>query len=129
MDFGRHIRELRKSKNLSLREAARRSNMSHPYLSQIETGKNTNPTPNIIKKLSAGLNVPYMQLMEMAGYTDYYDTIAESSWSDTLLDNNSRDLYFLLKDDHSLYYNRSLLSGDDKEFLLTILERTFRNTN
>lgn len=128
MDFGRHIRELRKSKNLSLREAARRSEISHPYLSQIETGKNTNPTPNIIKKLSNGLNVPYMQLMNKAGYTDYrYDIIAESTGIDTLLYNDSRDLYVLLKEDSNLYYNGSLLSDDDKKFLLNILERTLTN--
>ncbi|MBY7142443.1 helix-turn-helix transcriptional regulator [Virgibacillus sp. NKC19-3] len=125
MDFGSYIREIRKSKNISLREAARRSEMSHPYLSQIETGKNTKPTPTIIKKLAKGLNVPYMQLMEKAGYADYsYETVAERLVTIDQV-NKSQDLYALLHDNEDLYYNEYLLTHDDKKFLLQVMERTF----
>ncbi|GGB40548.1 helix-turn-helix domain-containing protein [Virgibacillus dakarensis] len=127
MDFGTYIKEIRKSKNVSLREAARRSGISHPYLSQIETGKNTKPTPTIIKKLAYGLNVPYMQLMDKAGYTDYtYDTIAETLDADNHLD-KSQDLYVLLNREDDLYYRNYLLTDDDKSFLINILERTVPN--
>src|SRR5699024_4441795 len=119
MDFGTYIRNLRKSKQLTLREAARRSEMSHPYLSQIENGKNTNPTPHIIKKLAKGLEVPYMQLMQQAGYTDgNSNRVAEALETRSLTD--SRDLYTLLNSGSNLYYNGSLLSSEDKAFLLTV---------
>lgn len=68
MNFGQHVRELRKEKGLTLRKAAKRAEISHPYLSQLETGKNNKPAPEIIKKIAKGLGVSYTQLLEKAGY-------------------------------------------------------------
>lgn len=68
MEFGERLKEIRKSKNLSLREAARRSKVSHPYLSQLESGRNKKPSPEIIRKIADGLNHPYNELMDLAGY-------------------------------------------------------------
>lgn len=77
MEFGEKIKEIRKSKNLSLREAAKRSLISHPYLSQLESGKNKKPSPEIIRKLANGLNYSYNELMDLAGYgeTIQYDSL------------------------------------------------------
>ncbi|WP_142829013.1 helix-turn-helix domain-containing protein [Planococcus soli] len=79
MDFGEKLTEIRKSKNLSLREAAKRSKISHPYLSQLESGKNKKPSPEIIRKLADGLNYSYNELMDLAGYgeTVHYNTFRE----------------------------------------------------
>src|SRR5699024_5117380 len=46
----------------------RRSEISHPYLSQLENGKNKRPTHEMLRKLSKGLKVDYLQLLEKAGY-------------------------------------------------------------
>lgn len=70
MSFGNYIREERKKKALSLRELAKRSGMSHPYLSQLETGKNKNPTPDMVRKLAKGLNIKYPDLLKIAGHID-----------------------------------------------------------
>ncbi len=68
MDFGQYVRKKRKDKGLSLREAAKRSHMSHPYLSQLENSVNKKPSPDIIRKISTGLNISYVELLEAAGY-------------------------------------------------------------
>lgn len=59
MEFGSYIKEIRNEKGLSLRELSKRSGISHPYLSQLENGKNKNPSPDIIEKLSKGLGVDF----------------------------------------------------------------------
>ncbi|WP_078382035.1 helix-turn-helix domain-containing protein [Sutcliffiella halmapala] len=67
-DFGKFIKQLRKDRGLSLKEVAKKGGLSHPYISQIENGKRSTPKPEIINKLSIGLDVDYMQLLETAGY-------------------------------------------------------------
>lgn len=67
-DFSTKLRELRNRKGLSLRELARRSKISHPYLSQLENGKRDIPTKETLYKLSEGLNEPMEAIFELAGY-------------------------------------------------------------
>src|SRR5699024_760775 len=43
-------------------------NISHPYLSQIETGKNTKPSADILFKVSTALKVNVISLFYYAGY-------------------------------------------------------------
>lgn len=66
--LGQYLKELREGKELSLREVARRSNMSSSYLSQLENGHNNNPKKEILKELSRVLDAPYVELMYRAGY-------------------------------------------------------------
>lgn len=68
MDFGYIIREQRKNLDISLREAAKRTGISHPYLSQLENGKVKKPTTDVVKKISLGMGIPYAFLLEQAGY-------------------------------------------------------------
>lgn len=73
-EFGEYLKELRGGK--SLREMERITGLSHTYLSTLEkgvdprSGKERKPTPDILKKLSEALDVPYMSLMRKAGYID-----------------------------------------------------------
>jgi transcriptional regulator with XRE-family HTH domain len=71
MELGRFIKEIRKDKNLTLREVAQRSGVSHPYLSQLENGRNDKPSPDILNKLANGLEIPNGTLMMAAGYIEY----------------------------------------------------------
>lgn len=68
MGFGRYLMKKRKEKDISIRELARRTGISHPYLSQLENGRNDNPQPDKLRKLSIVLNVNYLDLMIKAGY-------------------------------------------------------------
>ncbi|MDI3481581.1 MAG: hypothetical protein PWQ97_1236 [Tepidanaerobacteraceae bacterium] len=68
---GRLIRSLRKKRNMSLQELARRSDLSVSYLSEIERGKKE-PALETIEKLAAALNVSKESFFPQA------DTIAST---------------------------------------------------
>lgn len=60
--FGETLKNARLTKGFSLRELARRLDISHPYLSQLENGKNDTPSILILKKLARILDVPFFYL-------------------------------------------------------------------
>jgi len=68
--LGRYLVKARSDKKMSLRavEDATGGEVSNAYLSQLETGKITKPSPHILYSLSEALHVPYEALMERAGY-------------------------------------------------------------
>jgi HTH-type transcriptional regulator, competence development regulator len=63
-------REHPKHKKLTLREVgeATGKEVSNAYLSQLETGKITRPSPNVLHALAMVYGVPYETLMQKAGY-------------------------------------------------------------
>lgn len=65
--FGEVIREARKLKGVSLREMASRIGISHPYLSQLENGRNNNPSIEIILSLSRELDLSLSYLVHLSG--------------------------------------------------------------
>ncbi|NLL04934.1 MAG: helix-turn-helix transcriptional regulator [Clostridiaceae bacterium] len=73
-DLGKLFREIRLSKNWSIRQAAKNMGISYSYLSILEkgkdprTGKNANPKPEMLKIISKAYNYPYEELMKTAGY-------------------------------------------------------------
>lgn len=69
MSFGDFLKEERKKKGLTMRELERRTGISQAYISQIESGKRNAPKPDLLRKLSKGLDVEYLQLLHEAGYT------------------------------------------------------------
>lgn len=70
INLGQYIRKSRKDAQMSLRdvEDATGKEVSNAYLSQLETGKITKPSPHILYALSTALGVAYESLMERAGY-------------------------------------------------------------
>jgi transcriptional regulator with XRE-family HTH domain len=68
--LGRHLANLRAASGLTLRqvEEATEREVSNAYLSQLETGKISKPSPNILHALALVYNSPYQDLMELAGY-------------------------------------------------------------
>lgn len=69
--LGAYLKSVRAGLALSLRdvESATEGQVSNPYLSQLETGKITEPSPHILHVLAAVYQIPYEKLMERAGYT------------------------------------------------------------
>ena len=61
--LGQRLRELRDRADLSLRELAKRSGISSPFLSDIELGRRF-PSEEILGKLAAALNVPVQDLKQ-----------------------------------------------------------------
>lgn len=68
--LGTYLKSLRLGLDMSLRqvEEATGKEVSNAYLSQLETGKITKPSPNILHSLAAVYGIAYDNLMERAGY-------------------------------------------------------------
>ncbi|WP_282045880.1 helix-turn-helix domain-containing protein [Roseibium album] len=68
--LGSFLKSERNGLKMSLRdvESATNGEVSNAYLSQLENGKITKPSPHILYSLSAALNIDYENLMERAGY-------------------------------------------------------------
>ena len=68
--LGKHLAAIRNDRGFSLRDVEELTNklVSNAYLSQIETGKVQQPSPNILHELARVYKASYEQLMEMAGY-------------------------------------------------------------
>jgi transcriptional regulator with XRE-family HTH domain len=68
--LGQHLAAVRADRKLSLRRVEELTNklVSNAYLSQIETGKILQPSPNILHALAEVYRASYEQLMQMAGY-------------------------------------------------------------
>lgn len=70
MNFYRELKDIRKEKGFTIREVADRSGVSPAYISQLENGNRGLPSPDILMKLSEGLNISYSTLMGLAGYLE-----------------------------------------------------------
>ncbi|NOU97912.1 helix-turn-helix domain-containing protein [Paenibacillus sp. LMG 31456] len=70
MNFYEQLRDMRKLKGFTIRELADRSGVSAAYISQLENGNRGVPSPDVLMKLSEGLNTPYSELMGIAGYLE-----------------------------------------------------------
>ncbi len=68
--LGDHLAAIRTDRGYSLRQVEEITNklVSNAYLSQIETGKILQPSPNVLHALAQAYRTSYEQLMEMAGY-------------------------------------------------------------
>jgi transcriptional regulator with XRE-family HTH domain len=68
--LGAFIRKARQDVSMSLRdvEVATNKEVSNGYLSQLESGKITKPSPHVLHALSEALSVNYETLMQRAGY-------------------------------------------------------------
>ena len=67
--LGAFIRTQRQLANLSLRQLADLTNLSNPYLSQVERGLHE-PSVRVLKALSGALNVSAETLLAQAGLVD-----------------------------------------------------------
>jgi transcriptional regulator with XRE-family HTH domain len=64
------LRTARATASLSLRQVEKLTGISNPYLSQLENGHTTNPSPHVLAKLARAYNQPYSDFMAAAGYSD-----------------------------------------------------------
>ncbi|WP_160045716.1 helix-turn-helix domain-containing protein [Paenibacillus sp. USDA918EY] len=66
--FGAYLRELRKKRGMTLNELKDATQLSQPYLSQIENGLKGIPSPEVLYKLKDPLGVSHAHLMIKAGH-------------------------------------------------------------
>jgi HTH-type transcriptional regulator, competence development regulator len=117
MYFYDKLRDLRKLKGFTIRELADRSGVSAAYISQLENGNRGIPSPEVLMKLSEGLNTSYAELMVIAGYLQG----AESNQDDS--QRTPVNLRRFLRE-NELMFDGMILSEEDKEWverMLTVL--------
>lgn len=131
IDFGKKLFELRQEKGLTLKEVGHRTGFTNSYISMLENGKTDRvPKPDTIKKLSIGLNIPFVELMSAAGYDHYeYESLTEAFGMDVLERNRSQDLYIKLKNNDDIFYNGYELKKEDKKLIYDLFERIFSMPN
>lgn len=66
--LGSELRSIRTLKGLSLKRAATEAEISTAYLQKLEGGEVQRPSPHVLHRLAAVLDVPYATLMRLAGY-------------------------------------------------------------
>jgi transcriptional regulator with XRE-family HTH domain len=117
MEFYSRLKGIRKLKGFTIREVAERSGVSTAYISQLENGNRGIPSPEILMKLSEGLNISYSELMEIAGYIEG-ETAHEGQKQGQPV-----NLRKFLRD-NEVMFDGKLLSHEDKEWIermLTVL--------
>jgi transcriptional regulator with XRE-family HTH domain len=85
-DFIRHQRQMAE---LSLRDVAARTNVSNPYLSQIERGLHE-PSVRVLKAIATALNVSAESLLTQAGLLEHEATAASGGQTATVIEKDPR---------------------------------------
>ena len=68
MTLGKRLRALREMKGWSLRHVEEISKISNGYLNLLENDKVKDPSPHFLYKLAKVYEVPYAEIMKLAGY-------------------------------------------------------------
>lgn len=66
--FGLHLNELRRKKNVSVRAVAKATDISNPFLYQVEKGDKAITDPIMYRNLASFFGVPVEELLEKGGY-------------------------------------------------------------
>jgi transcriptional regulator with XRE-family HTH domain len=119
MNFYEQLRDMRKLKGFTIRELADRSGVSAAYISQLENGNRGVPSPDVLMKLSEGLNTPYSELMDLAGYLEKQHIDRNETYAKPRV--NLRR--FLREND--LIFDGIELSEQDKEWVERMLTALF----
>lgn len=69
IELGKYLKDIRESKDISLREVEKLTGVGYSHLSMIENGKR-NVTPALLRNLAVLYSVNYIDLYEKAGYVD-----------------------------------------------------------
>ncbi|UJF31554.1 helix-turn-helix domain-containing protein [Paenibacillus hexagrammi] len=118
MYFYDKLKDMRKLKGFTIRELADRSGVSAAYISQLENGNRGIPSPDVLMKLSEGLNTSYSELMEIAGYLESAQPIPPDYRRSPV------NLRRFLRE-NELMFDGIILSEDDKEWIERMLTALF----
>jgi len=69
IELGKYLKDIRESKDISLREVEKLTGVGYSHLSMIENGKRK-VTPALLRNLSILYSLDYIDLYEKAGYID-----------------------------------------------------------
>jgi transcriptional regulator with XRE-family HTH domain len=69
-ELGQELHQARQKKGVSLEAVAGPAKISAAYLHKLERGVVNNPSPRVLARVAVSLDIPYLRLMELAGYLD-----------------------------------------------------------
>lgn len=69
-ELGTFIKNKRNEKRLSIRRLAELAGISHTEVKRIEDGFRKQTSPQILRSIASALDVPYEDLLAVAGYID-----------------------------------------------------------
>ena len=142
-ELGRYIEERRKMKELSIRQLAEKSGISHTEVWRIESGERKNPSPAVLKALAPNLGLTYEELMKKAGYLEevvdhkgYLETVYRDEENNVVdIIRVAKDMYEKDSDWANLAYrvSSSNLSKDEMELIKvqtkSLLDQFLKNKN
>lgn len=76
IELGELLKSLRNKKDMSLRDAAAATELSHSYIADLEKGYRRgtktpiHPSPDTLKRLSSAYSYDYTKMMKIAGYVE-----------------------------------------------------------
>jgi transcriptional regulator with XRE-family HTH domain len=111
------LKDLRKEKGYTIREVSSRSGVSPAYISQLENGQRGIPSPEVLMKLSEGLNTSYSELMQHAGYLEQEGPVKERVSAPVNLRRFLRD--------NDIVFDGIRLTEEDKEWVERMLSVLF----
>ncbi|PAV29263.1 hypothetical protein CIL05_12775 [Virgibacillus profundi] len=133
-DLGIEIKRTRKSKRITQKQLAERLNVAESTVRMWELGKNK-PSVETIAQIANILEVDFLYLAYLAGInlikTETDKEISDllkskenllAAYKDFELNKDYFDLHELLSIDNHLHYKDKLLTKEEKEKLLTIIE-------
>lgn len=121
-EFGDYLKNLREEAGLTLARLGAMTGYSTPHLSQVETGKKKHiPTPEYLEKIAKPLRVRYVDLLQLAGYSDLANGISARE----VREDAPPDLKSLLEYGALSTYNGHDLTAQDRKRILTVLEALF----
>jgi transcriptional regulator with XRE-family HTH domain len=68
LELGKELSTARETKGVSLEAVAQPAEISAAYLHKLERGTVNSPSPRVLARIARALEVPYLRLMELAGY-------------------------------------------------------------
>lgn len=67
-ELGLRLRRAREARDLSFRDLRDKSGLALSHLQRLERGVVSSPEPATLRKLAVALDVPYVELMRLAGH-------------------------------------------------------------
>ncbi|CAK1229076.1 XRE family transcriptional regulator [Fructobacillus tropaeoli] len=75
MNFGNELRQMRKSKGLTIGQLSAYTGLNSGFISQVETGKRNTPKIETLDRIAKGLRISHEEILKMAGI---FDTIPDN---------------------------------------------------
>jgi len=75
-DLAAELRKAREQLGVSLQAIAGPARISVAYLQKLERGLVGSPSPHVLRRVASSAGLPYLRLMELAGYLDRDEVVA-----------------------------------------------------